>query len=230
MSYLLQASPLTRLFIPEWHQRLLVNPGLIMSSETFKVHIPRPVGAIELWHGKPILASTLTPRSKTREVTEDEVTPLVQWLVNEQNAETDIWGVVEIPVQNDIADAIMLLIQDGNDKEHQKLLADTRAKMASAIIEGRKKADERVKRACGKMYNIVKATVDEYQKNNKGIYSPSYSEALAMEVMKSTIKERRQPDQKAAEMMTRAMSELSGAPTVAPQGQSPKASATQAAL
>lgn len=80
--------------------------------------------------------------------------------------------------------------------------------MAAGIIDARQKADARVMRACGKMYNVVKSTVESMKKEGKGIYSPSYAEALAMEVMKDTIASRRKPDERAQEMMRAAMSQM----------------------
>lgn len=210
MSYLLQASPLTRLFLPEWHYQCLEDPKLLFSDKPFRVRVPRAVGAIELTHGVPVLASSLLkqPDKKTREITDDEVSPLVLWLTNPQNYETDQWGIVEIPVEQDLADTIMALIYDGKDKERADFLSDMKTKLAKTVIDARKLADERVMRACGKMYQTVKATVEHMKKTNAGIYSPSYSEALAMTVMKDSIANRRKPDEQAAKMMQNAMASM----------------------
>ncbi len=207
-SYVIQASPLSRIFLPEWHDRCLADPKLLFDVEPFTIHIPRASGAIELVHNKPTLASSLLPRSKEREITEDEVSPLVLWLTNEQNHETDIYGVVDVPIQETVADAIMALIYEGDDKKRTNLINETRKQMAKGIVSARERADARVLRACGKMYNIVKSTVEDMKKNGKGIYSPSYSEALAMEVMKETIAARRKPDERAAELLRGAMSQM----------------------
>jgi hypothetical protein len=207
-SYLVQASPLTRIFLPEWHDLCLSDPSLLMKTEPFLVRIPRPSGAVELIHNKPILASALLPRSKERDVTEDEVSPLVLWLTGEQVSETDIYGVVDVPIQENVADAIMSLIYENDDKKRFKLIEETRKQMAKGITTARERADARVMRACGKMYSIVKTTVEDMKKNGKGVYSPSYSEALALEVMKDTIAQRRKPDERAAELLRGAMEHL----------------------
>lgn len=207
-TYVLQASPLSRLFVPAWQDRLLADPKLLMSSEPFTMHIARPTGAISLVHNKPTLASTLLPRSKEREVTEDEVSPLVLWLTNEQNHETDIYGVVDVPIQDNVAEAIMALLHEDNEDKRTKFLIESRKQMAKGIKTARERADARVMRACGKMYNVIKSTVEDMKKNGKGVYSPSYSEALALEVMKDTISSRRKPDERASEMLKNAMSHL----------------------
>lgn len=206
--YLIQASPLTRIFIPHLHAECLADPTKLFSKEPFTVRIPRAVGSIELVHNKPTLASALIAQSKDRTVTEDETSPLVLWLTGEQNTETDIYGVVEVPIQDSVADAIMAMIYEGNDDHRAQLIKETRKKMAEGIITSRQRADARVMRACGKMYNVVKSTVETMQKDGKGIYSPSYAEALAMEVMKDTISKRRKPDEAAARMMQSAMQQM----------------------
>lgn len=207
-SYVIQSSPLTRIFLPEWHDRCLADPKLLLSPEPFLIRIPRASGSIELWHNKPTLASSLLVRSKEREVTEDEVSPLVLWLTNEQNSETDIYGIVDVPIQENVADAIMALLYEGDSKKRDNLIIETRKSMAKGIVSARERADARVMRACGKMYSVVKATVEDMKKNGKGVYSPSYAEALALEVMKETIATRRKPDERAAELMRGAMAHL----------------------
>jgi hypothetical protein len=196
------------MFLPEWHDACLADPKLLLKSDPFLVRIPRPTGSIELIHNKPTLASSLLPRTKEREVTEDEVSPLVLWLTNENDPETDCYGVVDVPIQDSVAEAIMGLIHEPDDKRRNKLLDETRKKMAQGIVSARDRADRRVMRACGKMYSIVKATVEDMKKNGKGVYSPSYSEALALEVMKDTIAKRKAPDDRAAQMLRGALDSL----------------------
>lgn len=225
-AYLLQASPLTRIFLPEWHYKCLDDPKLLFDTTPFRVRVPRAVGAIELTHGKPVLAASLIRQEgkQTREITDDEVSPLVLWLTNSQNSETDQWGVVEIPVEQDLADTIMALVHSGDDAERIRFMDNMKSKMAKTIMEARELADNRVMRACGKMYQTVKSTVEHMKKTNAGVYSPSYSEALAMTVMKDSIAMRRKPDERAAQMMQSAMSSMQSGgisaptPTAAPQG------------
>lgn len=207
-TYLIQASPLSRIFLPEWHDRCLADPKLLSSKDPFTMRIPRPCGSIELTHNKPTLAASLLEKTKEREVTEDEISPLVLWLTGEQNTETDIYGIVDVPIQDSVADAIMALIYEGDDKKRINLIEETRKQMAKGIVSARARADARVMRACGKMYNVIKSTVEAMKKDGKGIYSPSYAEALAMEIMKETIAIRRKPDERAAELMRGAMSQM----------------------
>lgn len=208
-AYLIQASPLTRIFLPEWHDKCLADPTLLMSTKPFRVLIPRPCGAIELVHGQPVLATSLLPRSEDRvKSIEDEVSPLVQWLTDDQVGETDGYGVVAVPIQENVADAIMTLLYEKNVNHQQKLLDETRTRIAQGIQISREKADARVMRACSKIYSVVKSTVEEMKKNNKGHYSPSYAESLALQVMKDQIKIRKAPEERAAAMMSQVLDHL----------------------
>jgi preprotein translocase subunit SecD len=212
--YLLQASVLTKLFLPEWHFKCLEDPKTLFDTraEPFRVRIPRAVGAIELYHNKPVLASSLLAYpegvKKTREVTDDEVSPLVEWLTNPQNSETHQWGVVEIKVERDIADTIMAMLYEGKTEEREDLLKKSRERMGKAIQEARLIADERVMQMCGKIYSTVKSTVEHMKKNNIGVYSPSYAEALAMTVMKDQISAHRVPNDRASAMMNAAIGQM----------------------
>lgn len=208
MSYIVQASVLTKLRLPEWQVKCLEDPKELYNPEPFKVHIPRASGDISLIHKKVTPAWELLKKNPNRITDEDEIAPLVAWLTEESNMETDIWGVVEIKVQEDVANTIMSIMMDGSPERIAEMVADTQSKMKADFQTAHKLADERVMRACGKIYNVVKATVEDMKKNNKGIYSVSRAEALCFEVLRDTIKQRRQPDIKAQEMLDRAMSSL----------------------
>jgi DNA-binding protein Fis len=204
MIYVMQASPVTRLCLPEWHTRCLDKPELLYSKDPFEVFIPRTCGGIRLTHMKITPPSDLIPKGP-RLVEEDEIKPLVAWLTDENSMETDMYGVVAVEVGNDLADAVMSLIITGDDKKAKEAMADNRAQMQKAFKEALLKADERVMRACGRMYNIVRQTVDYMKKNNLGAYSPSLAEALSFEVMSKTVAERRAQESKAQAMMDKAL-------------------------
>lgn len=207
MIYLMQASPITRMALPEWQLKCIENPELLKSNEPFTVHIPRPCGGISLVHRKLTPPTDLIKRGD-RLIEEDEVSPLVNWLTDEHSFETDIYGVVSIRVGDSVADALMAVILGGETDQLAKIVAESKEQMKKDFAKAQAQADERVMRACGKMFRVVKETVAEMKKNNKGIYSPSYAEALMMEVMKDTIAQKRRPDMKAQQMMDRAMEQL----------------------
>lgn len=205
-SYVVQASPFTRLVLPDYQQECVDDPSILKLSKPFLVRIPRSTGAVELVHNKPTLASTLIPSTKERLVTEDEISPLILWLTEQE--ETDLYGVVAVPIQEDVADAIMALIHEGDDKRRFKLIEETRKNMAEGIVKAREKADARVMKACDRMNSIVVQTVQDMKKNGKGVYAPSYSEALALNIMRDSIARRRKPDEQASELMRKAIEDM----------------------
>lgn len=212
--YLVQASSLSRIFLPEFQAQCLADPeSLLKSCAPFTVVIPRPTGSITLVHNVPVVASSLVVRTKERNIDDDEVSPLVRWLTEENEAETDIYGVVAVPIETNVADAIMSLIHDKDGEELQmKLIREIKAKMAANITEARARADARVMRQCQKMYETVFRTVQAMKKDGKGEYSPSYSEALALDILSDQIAAKRKPDGKSQAMFDKAMNTM--APTL----------------
>lgn len=222
--YLIQASPLTKIFLKEWQERCLAEPALAAESCDFDVTIPRPVGSITLSHMKPVVASTLIPRSMYDEQTkkshkikieEDVVSPLVAWLTEENNSETDIWGVVSVPIETNVADAVMTLVH-GKDaqKAAAKLINEIQKKLQADLVDARERADKRVLRHCNKMYNVVLQTVNEIKKAGKGGYQASYTEALALDILKDQIKARRQATEQSQAIFDKALSEVAPQPSL----------------
>jgi len=209
MTYVVQASPLTKIFLPQWQEVCLKDPEKILANVPFDVVIPRPCGSITLTHGVPVVASELIKRSKERKIEEDETAPLVAWLTDERNAETDIYGIVAVPIEGNVAEAIMTLVSSGsNEGQVKDLMAKVKKEMAASIVSARERADARVMRQCHKMYSVVRETVRAMKADNKGVYSPSYSEALAMDILRDQIKVSRAPDDKAQSIFQGAMNDL----------------------
>lgn len=216
--YLMQASPLTRVRLPEWHIRCLNNPELLKSSEPFTVVIPRTLGAIRLEHKKIVGAATLLPKIKNRLAEEDEITPLVRWLTSPHEAETDIWGVVALKVDDDIADQIIRLVlaEGANNTKVAKTVQEVQKNLAASFQASQREADERVTRALGRMYNVVKRTMEDMRKNNMGDYAPSYAEAIACIAIADTVKRREVHDVRASDLLKQAFNPNVG--VVAGQG------------
>lgn len=210
--YLMQASPLTRIRLPEWHFKCLDKPETLLSPVPFTVTIPRSVGAVVLTHKKITLASTLIAPSKTRRAVEDEISPLVTWLTDPGETETDIWGVVALKVEDDIVDTIVGHLFENSSNTAKKIgksIQEVQQSIATSFKEAQKLADERVKRALQQMYNVVKQTNDHMRRNNLGVYSPSYAEALALHAIAETVKTREIQDVQAQQLMRDALGSLS---------------------
>lgn len=199
MSYAIQASPLTKMFLPEWQHRCLQDPKLLTQAVPFTVHIPRASGAVVMTHGKPIHMSQLIPNTGLRKIERDEARDLMMWLTDEQSGETDMWGVVALDidktVQNSInnmlsLDDLMNESEDAREKalrrqmEMQKRLIDT---MRSAVQEAQQRANERVM----KQLKITHRNLISQWDNNRAVggnpYPPSACEAIGAWILKEEI-------------------------------------------
>jgi hypothetical protein len=207
----MQASPLTRIRLVDWHFKCLEKPELLNSPDPFTITIPRSVGAIVLTHKKITLASTLLPPNPGRRSIEDEIAPLVAWLTDPGEAETDIWGVVALKVEDDIVDTIIGHLFEASSNTAKKIgksIQEVQSSIASSFKSAQELADNRVKRALQQMYNVVRQTNDHMKRNNLGVYSPSYAEALALHAIAETVKSREIQDVQAKQLMHDALGSL----------------------
>jgi hypothetical protein len=213
--YLIQASPLTKLFTPEWGRKCLKDPALLTAPEaTFEIRIPRAVGGVVLQHNTPIHCSTLLPPQNTREVTLDEITPLVHWLCGGEDGageETDIYGVVAIEVNIDMTAELITMLNKGFSAKKMQERYETMAKsIQSQISVTREKADARVKRALKNTYNNLVAEWQRIKEKGGGVYAPSVSEALAAHILANEIQEHAETTQAAFDLIGKAMSKPLG--------------------
>lgn len=213
--YLIQASPLSKLFTAEWSKKCLRDPALLVDPEaTFEIRIPRASGGIVLQHNAPLHCSTLLPPQNTREVIHDEITPLVHWLCGGEDGageETDIYGVVAIEVNIDLTAELITMINKGfKAKQMQDRYDQMSRSIQSQIGVTREKADNRVKRALKATYNNLVAEWQRIKEKGGGVYAPSVSEALAAHILASEIKEHAETTQAAFDLIGKAMSKPLG--------------------
>jgi hypothetical protein len=208
MSYVIQASPLSKIFMPEWEQKCVADPTLVGKSEPglFEVRIPRSAGGLILSHLRPVHVSTLIAASKDRKVEEDEITPLVAWLTggpdNHPCEETDIYGVVLLDVGNQFQSALQGLVEmqmdigmAGGDENRKKEIAKKQQKMQQDIAEeirtksatATERANARVRKALTHTHNNLLKSWESLKAEGKGTYQPSPQEALGYHIMKLEI-------------------------------------------
>jgi len=211
-SYLVQASPLSKIFMAEWEQRCVEKPELVGESSPglFKVFVPRACGGLIFEHLKPRHSSTLIPRLQTlpggktevtRKPEDDEITPLVSWLTDARSQETAIYGVVEIDVgsqfEGALQDLLQLTLEGGSAaKQEAALKKQTQIQkkivsdMSERLIEARALADSRVKAALSITHNNLIKSWESLKGEGKGTYAPSTQEALGYFVLKAEIDKR----------------------------------------
>jgi hypothetical protein len=213
--YLIQASPLSKLFTAEWGKKCLKNPELLTDpAATFELRIPRATGGLVLQHNTPVHCSTLLPPQNTREVVLDEITPIVHWLCGGEDGEgeeTDIYGVVAIDVNIDMTAELITMLNKGFSAKKMQERYDNMAKsIQDQISVTRDKADARVKRALKATYNNLVAEWQRIKEKGGGVYAPSVSEALAAHILASEIKEHADTTQAAFDLIGKAMSKPLG--------------------
>ena len=213
--YLIQASPLSKLFTPEWGKKCLKNPEFLTDpAATFEIRIPRATGGVVLNHNSPVHCSTLLPPQNTREVTLDEITPLVHWLCGGEDGageETDIYGVVAIEVNIDMTVELVTMLNKGfSAKKMQERYGNMAKSIQSQISVTREKADARVKRALKNTYNNLIAEWQRIKEKGGGVYAPSVSEALAAHILAAEIQEHAETTQAAFDLIGKAMTKPLG--------------------
>lgn len=207
--YIIQASPLTKLFMSEWSKRCLNDTKLLAENVQFEVRIPRASGGVVMKHNVPQHVSTLLPTQDTREVSLDEVTPLVHWLCGGPDGageETDIYGVVAIEVGMDVtADIVGMLTQGMSVKSIKEKQDEIIKGIQDQIVVTREIADKRVKRALKATYNNLVAEWERIKQAGGGVYAPSVSEALSAHILNEEIQKHAETTKAAFDLVAKAM-------------------------
>ncbi len=201
--YVIQASPLSKLFMPEWTKKCEEDPDLVFSTKEFTVQIPRTHGALKLIHNKPVHISKLDPPSLTRvkdEYLVDDLDGLVLWLVGGEDGmaseETDIYGVVGLNIDMDLSSALSdVAIFDAENPEDGKKAAkkfeDVQkaliTKTRSAMVAATELANQRVMRAMKNTHINLMKQHETLKIEGKGVYAPSVAEAVGAYVLKNEI-------------------------------------------
>lgn len=207
--YIVQASPLTRIYMTEWHHALLEDPELIFKSDPpFTVTIPRSAGAVVLTHNKPVHVSTLIPVTGKRKLDEagSETRDLTHWLL--EGRDTNIYGVVGIEIGSDIMDTLSLLVSMDAEAAAEaiaKAQAEMVGKIRLQLVSAREKADERVKEAMRTTHRNLQKQWKEMESLGMGKYDPSASEAVGAFVLSAEISKVATTDKRKQQLMDGAM-------------------------
>lgn len=221
--YVIQASPISKIFMPEWEQKCIENPDLIFSAEPFEVRIPRSAGAIVLQHNVPVHFSKLLPQTTTRKIESDEARDLIPWLTGEDNIsnETNIYGVVAIDIDSDVSNTISSmmsnpdLLSDDPEKLEKALEAQRTVqrrivqRMKERISAATEQANTRVKRTLKINHSFL---IQQWEKNiaeGKGKYPPSMTEAMGAWILAAEIRAANESRQKMVDNMTDLMQRTS---------------------
>lgn len=225
-NYVIQASPLSKLFMPEWHRECEKNPDIVFDEKVdFHIMVPRSGGSLTFYHRKPVAIQKVIPPQPQRKKDEyitDDFEGTIYWLIGGEDGnrseETDIYGVVALNLDMDIsaalADVAQIVESEGESaKKAQKNYQDLQKTLVSqtknAIKEAREKADERVRRAMRITHVNLVRQFETLRTDGKGVYTPSVAEAVGAHVLASEIEASGAPRRAMFERMTKAMNSTS---------------------
>jgi len=199
MALFIAASPLVKIFLPEWHDRLMDDPQLINDYDTpFDFWVNTGTQSIKIQFMKP---QQVTGRDQNQNQS------IFNWLTgaNSIQHESDIYGIVEFDPKVDLIqtyDQLGVLddfISDDPKKvkkakeEREKLALETKNRVREAHALVRKASEKRIKQAIRLNHNNLIAQWKTNEEMKLGKYPPSISElmgaeAIAMEIEKSSAK------------------------------------------
>lgn len=189
-------SPLVKIFQPQWQQKLIDNPELIMdeSEKGWDMYIPKPSGAYGIrWS---------TPKEESSII-------LIEWLTGgfdgNQSAETDEYGIVQVPIDaadtGEIFAKLQNLIDADDPKAIKAALQGQKANLKGAMTRAREMSDARVWRAISRVYTHIKSQYKRNKESNLGLYDPSPTEYLCVELMNRKLATENQREGKMAARM-----------------------------
>lgn len=217
------ASPLVKLFLPEWHDRLMDNPDLLFDKKTeFSFNVNRGSSSIVVQFNKPMQVPAHLARD------EKEMLNCFNWLTGgpegNECQETNWTGISVFDPKVDLTsayDEILALAEDeetGLDPEaikaRQKKALKKQQETAKRVAEARTQvlncSDRRIREVLRNMYNNLYRQWQINEESKLGKYPPSMTEKLAMFVLDADI----QKAQKKGEALNRRANELLQSTTI----------------
>ncbi len=195
MRYVISASPLVKVYLVEFHDRLLEQPDLIFDhKEEFSFSVPHGCGAFPVKFNKPCAVNGRD--DKVIEV-------LYGWLTGEAGHsyhETDIYGLVPfdpgvdlVERQHEMEHMEGLLSDDPKvvakaQKEVAKMQLDTAKRMKEIKERVVMQSEARIKRAMKGSHNNLIRQWQLNEENKMGKYPPSIAEMLGAHALDKDIK------------------------------------------
>lgn len=198
-------SPLTKIFLPEWEERLLADPELIFDEkEPFSFTVPRSVGSVEnVRFGVPFRADDYL-RKSPNERDAKAGADLAYYLTGGDDAsgmqETDWTGIVMLPsstYESSVAEIHHMVLQaqmSGEPArikraEEQMMLLSKKSfeETQSAMSGARELADKRVIRQLKTTHYNLMQQYKHNKEDGKGLYAPSIPEHFGAFVLRKIV-------------------------------------------
>lgn len=178
------------------------SPKFIFDTTPFEVIVPSGTRSYVFTHAKPVIDTSLIHRPVGQKVDEfsRNLETVVRWLTGGadgmRNPETDIYGIVELRMENfanEIAEMAQHAVTSSEEVENETIRdfrarqKDFRSKAKQAFEHARAIADEKVKRQLRTTYRNLIKQWDVLDQDGKGRYAPSTTEALSAEILMAEI-------------------------------------------
>lgn len=189
------ASPLVKVYLTEWHERLLDEPELLQDADTdFSFDVVTGCGAFKVDYNKPMMVTAGR---------DDDPESKYLWLIGEAVGsanETDIYGLVPFETSIDMvqrSDEIsrlsMKMLSDAKNTEKytaaiQQIQKDTTEAISKVRGNAIARSEHRIKRAMKSVHNNL---VRQWQRNEEmklGKFPPSMSELFGAHVLDADIR------------------------------------------
>jgi hypothetical protein len=224
--YVVQASPLSKLFMSEWQSRIEANPDLVFSSdEHFEVRVPRAFGGLTFYHNKPVSSHKVLPAMPFSQKHPDNIIKdlegTISWLTGGpdgmRSEETDIYGIVALRVDLDISGALtdVALFAEADTetatkkaaKKYADLQQELLKKTKDALKDAKELANTRVRRALKTTHINLMRQYEILRTDGKGVYSPSVAEAVGAHILAQEIDKAGENRKKMLERLSQVMQE-----------------------
>ena len=208
-AYIVQASPLARMFLQQWQAQLEADPSKIFEKVDFEITVPRAFGALTFKHGKPVATNKVMPVYPGRNANGnkhdnnhaiDDLPRLINWLTGgpdgTDSAETDMYGITQLDIDMDVSGAlsdIALFADEDADskkkaaKSYEEIQKELIKKAKVGLEHAREIADSRVKRQLKKTHANLLKQYDTLKQEGKGIYAPSTIEAVGAFILSQEV-------------------------------------------
>lgn len=206
MSHLVAASPISKIFLPDWSKKCAENPALIEDVDIqFKVVIPTSTGSLGPFHyGVPVDLRDLPTLKRFGK--EERHENIIEWLASTAsehaaNHETDVYGIVRADLGIDIqaflsekfaietrikkttnADQIAMM------KAKIKEIEDTLGEATEGTQDkAREQADLKVMRVVRNAWARIQREWQMLDESKQQRLAPSYTEICIMHVLRKEI-------------------------------------------
>ncbi len=204
MKYFICASPLVKIYLPEWHDRLQDNPDLMGDRETpFAFTIMTGTSGIRIDFNKPQQVQVAKKKEDPNHNPQADADNIYQWLTGGPSGtecqETDIYGIVPFNPQIDMADTFdklgrleeIISLEGAKAAKAKKEYDDMRKMAAERMRKARDEvvglSEKRIKRAMKFVHNALVKQWAINEESKLGKHTPSMTERFGMHALDKEI-------------------------------------------